>query len=235
MHYVDWVLTGRSLRGIFRSVIVPGIAGLATCCAIVSAQAQNKISVIGLFKDKAIVEIDGVRRVLNTGATSPEGVRLLGADSKGAVMVIDGQEQRFVLGSKIIAGTASPSATKATVKIWPDPAGMYLVNGSINQFPVKFLVDTGATLVAMNEVEAKRIGIPYKLKGQLGQSSTASGIAKTYYIRLAKVRVGDIELTDVDGAILEGGYPIEVLLGNSFLSRLNMVRSGQMMELQSKR
>lgn len=235
MHHDDGIFARGLWRGAFRSSIATRIVGLVACCVLTGAQAQNKISVIGLFKDKAIVEIDGVRRVLNSGTTSPEGIRLIAADSKGAVLEIGGQERRYALGSKIIPGSSTPAPPKATVKIWPDPMGMYLINGSINQFPVKFLVDTGATLVAMNEIEAKRIGIPYKLKGQLGQSSTASGIAKTYYIRLKMVRVGEIELTDVDGAILEGAHPTEVLLGNSFLSRLSMVRSGQMMELQSKR
>jgi aspartyl protease family protein len=224
----------RSARPITPIGAWAGASLIALALAANTAHAVSKINVIGLFKDKAIVEIDGQRRVLSTGNTSPEGVHLLSANSKEAIMAIDGVQRAYTLGSRIGNGFAPPASSSVSVRIWPNAAGMYFVNGNINQFPVKLLVDTGATLVAMNEREAKRLGLPYKLQGVIGQASTASGTTKAYYIRLSKVRVGEIELNDVEAAVLPGAFPTEVLLGNSFLSRLNMVRTGQVMELQSK-
>ncbi|NIR58755.1 MAG: TIGR02281 family clan AA aspartic protease, partial [Gammaproteobacteria bacterium] len=66
---------------------------------------------------------------------------------------------------------------QVTVRIWPTPNRMYTVLGSINGYPVDFIVDTGATLVSMSGREARRLGIDYRVIGKPSQSSTASGIA----------------------------------------------------------
>lgn len=187
----------------------------------------------GLFKDTAIVMIDGQKRVLKAGRTSPEGVTLIRADSEMAVIEIDGQQDTYRLG-KHISSNFKAAPEKATISITPDQNGMYLVNGSIDNFPVKFLVDTGATFIAMNEQQARRLGIDYKMNGVEGSTSTASGIAKAWYIKLKKVKAGPLMLRDVEAAVIKGEYPTKVLLGNSFLNRLQMVRHGQIMELRSQ-
>ena len=120
------------------------------------------------------------------------------------------------------------------MQIWPDAYGMYNTIGNINSYPVTFLVDTGATLIAMNKNEARRLGLDYLVIGTPSQASTASGIVNTYHIKLEKVRVGDITLTDVDATVVDGDFPIDVLLGNSFLNRLDMRRDGKMLELMKK-
>ena len=120
------------------------------------------------------------------------------------------------------------------VQIWPDAYGMYSIIGNINSYPVTFLVDTGATLIAMNKNEARRLGLDYLVIGTPSQASTASGVVNTYHIKLKKVRVGDITLTGVDATVIDGNFPTEVLLGNSFLNRLDMRRDGKMLELKQK-
>lgn len=207
---------------------------LLTCTLAVSAAlGVEKVAVLGLFKDKAIVNIDGKQRVLAVGKTSPEGVTLISADSAGAVLEIDGRQATYKLGSHI-ASTFKPAPEKAAVRIWPDGGGMYLSTGSINGYPVKFLVDTGATYIAMNSREARRMGIDYLVDGRRGMSSTASGVVTTYYVTLDRVRVGDITLSDVQAAVIDGAFPTEVLLGNSFLNRLDMRREGRALELRKK-
>jgi len=201
--------------------------------AALFAQAAERISILGLFKDKAIITIDGKRRVLASGQTSPEGVTLIAADSRQAVLEIDGRRATFALGTQISTNYAAV-IPQATAQIWPDESGMYLTNGSINNFPVEFLVDTGATLVAMNKVQAKRLGLDYKLAGEQGLTTTASGTARAYYLNLDKVKVGDILLRSVPAAVIDGEFPIKVLLGNSFLNRLQMTRNGQVLELRQK-
>jgi len=196
------------------------------------AAAVSKITVVGLFKDTAIVVIDGTRRLLRSGDTSPEGVTLVSATSSEAVLEIDGERKRYGLGGQI--GGSYARSEQPKVRIWPTPNHMYLVTGSINGFPVDFIVDTGATLVSLSGREARRLGIDYRVVGTPGHSSTASGIEKIYLVKLDKVRVGDIELRNVQGAVHDGDFPPSTLLGMSFLGRLTMRQEGQILELEKK-
>jgi len=93
---------------------------------------------------------------------------------------------------------------------------------------VNFLVDTGATNIAMNEIVAGRLGIDFRYSGTPTRVSTASGIAPAHNVTLASVRVGDIELKNIRATVLEGQYPREVLLGMSFLSRVELERKGKL-------
>lgn len=206
---------------------------LCTLIYALPVQAVEKIVVNGLFSNKAVVTIDGKQRILHIGKPSPEGVTLISADSKQAVIEVDGEQATYTLGDHI-GGTFTPSGEGATVSIAPDRGGMYLVNGSINNYQVKFLVDTGATYVSMSKLHAKRLGISYRLKGIESRSMTASGVSKTYLVNLKKVQVGDITLTDVAGSVHDSNYPDIILLGNSFLNRVNINRDGAMMLLEKK-
>ena len=98
--------------------------------------------------------------------------------------------------------------------------------------PMQFLLDTGATLVSINEPDAKRIGLDYKRLGTRGSSITASGVSPIWRMKLKRVKLGEIELRDVEAAIHAGEFPPVALLGNSFLSRLKMTRSGSAVVLQ---
>jgi aspartyl protease family protein len=195
--------------------------------------AVDKISVNGLFSGKAIVTIDGKQRVLKLGKPSPEGVLLISANSREAVIEIDGEQNTYTLGQHISSSFKKPDAGE-TVAIAPDRGGMYRVNGSINEFQVKFLVDTGATLVSMNGRQAKRLGINYKMDGQESLSETASGLSKIYIVNLKTVMVGGIKIHDVKAAVHDGDFPKIILLGNTFLGRVKMIREGQMLKLEEK-
>jgi aspartyl protease family protein len=214
---------GRVIRASLAIVLI-SLAGTAT--------AVTKIVVVGLFKDTAIVMIDGTRRLLRSGDTSPEGITLISATSEQAILEVDGEQKHYGLGGQISASYAKPE--RAKVRIWPTPNSMYLVLGSINGYPVDFIVDTGATLVSLSGREAKRLGIDYRVVGTPARSSTASGIAKIYLVNLDKVKVGDIELRNVQGAVHDGDFPPATLLGMSFLNRLTMRQDGQVLELELK-
>ncbi|MEZ5445504.1 MAG: TIGR02281 family clan AA aspartic protease [Gammaproteobacteria bacterium] len=196
------------------------------------AAAEDWGRVVGLFRDQAIVEVDGRQIILKAGGPAKRGIRLLSTDAQEAVFEVDGVEFRYRHGTGI--GSNQPGAPSAgkTVQIAPDTGGMYFVSGAINGYAVRFLVDTGATLVAMNKRTAKRLGINYMLDGEEGLSQTASGYARTYLVKLNKVTVGEITLTDVEGAVIDGDQPLEVLLGNSFLGRVNMERKGRLLMLR---
>lgn len=191
----------------------------------------TEIRVQALFKDRAVLEIDGRREVLKVGEISDTGVQLRRADSESAVLVVDGIEQEVQLGRHIGSRFRAPP-DGARVAIYPDGSGMYFTQGSINGTPVEFLVDTGATHVVLNSDEARRIGIDFEKLGRPGQASTASGMVPTFNLELSTVSVGPIRLHDVSASIIVGGSPPQVLLGNSFLGQLELKREGQVLELR---
>lgn len=195
--------------------------------------AVEKIVVNGLFKNKAVVTIDGKQRILKVGEASPEGVRLISSNSREAVIEVDGEQNTYQLGTHIGSNYKEPPAS-TTVTVIPDQTGSYFVNGSINDFQVRFLVDTGATLIFMNAPTAKRIGLNYKLEGVEGLAETASGTTSIYSLTLKKVKVGNIELRDVAAAVSDDEYPLNILLGASFLNRINSSRDGRIMVLEQK-
>ncbi|HEY8553068.1 MAG TPA: TIGR02281 family clan AA aspartic protease [Burkholderiales bacterium] len=197
------------------------------------AGAVESVSLQALFKDKAILLIDGKRRVLAKGAASPEGVRLLATDTAAeeAEVEIDGRREILRLGTVI--GSFAPTG-RPSVTLWAGSGGHFHADGTINGLPVRFLVDTGATTIALSGAEASRLGIDYRARGRPSFASTAGGIVRTYALKLERVEVGPIALHDVDAAVIEGPYPREPLLGMSFLGRLDMKREGDRMELTQR-
>ncbi len=197
-----------------------------------AALAAQQVSVLGLFNNKAVVMIDGKQRTLAINQTSPEGVTLIAIGNDTAVLQVSGKPVSYGLGGQ--AGTSPSTSRQSAVQVYRNPQGMYTATGSINGFPVNFLVDTGATLIAMNGQQARRLGIDYRLNGQPAVVNTASGTEQAYQVKLARVKLGDIELFDIDAVVLDGSSPSEVLLGMSFLGRLEMQNSGQVMQLKRK-
>lgn len=192
--------------------------------------AVDKIKIVGLFKDKAVIIIDGKQHVLRKNTTSPEGVTLISANSNEAILEVDGERKNYTLGNQVSI-KFSETEPGRTVSIAPTN-DLYLVNGSINDFQVQFLVDTGASSVAMNRQTAKRLGLNFRMDGQEGLSETASGYSKIYVVNLEKVTVGDIVLEDVEGVVHDSEFPRIILLGNSFLSKVHLRREGQLLLLE---
>lgn len=196
--------------------------------------AINTLQVVALFKGKAVIMIDDKRHTLSIGQTSPEGFTLISADSDRAVIEYKGKRKTYPLGNSVAIGTQFSKPAEKTVQAISDNYGMFHIQGSINGYPVRFLVDTGATLIAMNEVVGKRLGIDYALTGEPSYVSTASGVAKAYAVRLKYVKVGEIRVNNVRAVIIEGGFPTEVLLGMSFLGRVQIERDGNIMRLKKR-
>jgi aspartyl protease family protein len=197
------------------------------------ANAAESVSLHALFKDKAILIIDGKRRVVARDEASPEGVRLISTDTsqEQAEIEVDGKRQTLKLGM-VMGGFQS--GAPASILLFAEPNGHFYADGLIEGMPVRFMVDTGATMIALSSVHAERLGIDYRKRGKPGHASTAGGIVRTYGLRLNNVRIGDITLYDVDAAVVEGRFPTEPLLGMSFLGRLNMKREGNQMELSQR-
>lgn len=193
--------------------------------------AATDIEVKGLFKGSAVLMIDGHQRVLKVGRTSPEGVLLVEANSRGAIVEVAGERRELLLSRKVGGQYSAPE--KAEVRLPSSDYGHYVANGRINGSSVRFLVDTGASFVAISSRMADRIRLDYS-EGQPTQVATANGAARGYGINLSRVSVGAITLNNVPAVVIEGDSPHEILLGNSFLSRVDMRVDQGVLILQSK-
>ena len=207
------------------------IGGLLLLTAL-QAQAAD-ISVTALFGGKAQIVVDGKPRMLSAGQTSPEGVKLISADSSAALIEFQGKRQSLALGSGSRIGgvdLSAGSSSGSSVTLTADPQGHYQTLGQVNGGTVTFLVDTGATSIALPSADARRLGINY-LNGQRGFTQTANGRAAAYRVTLDTVKVGDITLHAVEAVVLEGDGLKIALLGMSFLNRTEMKRDGQALTL----
>ena len=188
------------------------------------------VSVVGLFKDKAIVSIDGGKpRTLGVGQTV-QGVRLVAADSDSASFDVDGKRRILGMGQSFAGGAAM--GERPNVSLTADARGHFAAAGSLNGYPVSFLVDTGATTIAIGAAEARRIGLDYKA-GQAVGVATAAGVVPAWRVTFNTVKVGGITVNQVDGMVVESGLDMP-LLGMSFLNRMEMKRDGQTMTLTQR-
>ncbi len=193
----------------------------------------GKISATALFKDKAVISIDGKQRKLQVGQVSPEGVKLIAADAEIAVLEIDGRRMELKLDGNI-GGIFKRGQAPKVIRLAPGTNGHYFVDGAINGNPVSFVVDTGATSIAINKHIAKRLGVLYRTDGKRGQIETASGVVNAYYVIFDAVKIQTLELRHVEGVVVDGDFPSTSLLGQSFLNRLDMRREGILLQLEER-
>lgn len=205
------------------------IAGLIFLLVGHNFAAATEVSVLALFKDKAMIAINGGQpRFINKGDSAIQGVRLLAADSDVALLEIDGVRQSLGLGQGATTGPKNSGVEKLT--LIADARGHFFVSGSINGAPTDFLVDTGASTIALSAATAKRMGISY-LKNEKAYTATAGGIVPVYRVNFNTVKVGGITLNQVEGVVIEGNALPVALLGMSFLNRVAMQRVGNTMTL----
>lgn len=194
-----------------------------------AASAVN-VGVVGLFPGKALLVVDGANpKTYSVGSAIADGVRLVAADRSSATIDINGKRQTILIGEHI---SRSVSTGPASVTLQADGRGHFVAQGQINGGSMRMLVDTGASLIAMSATDAMRLGIDYK-KGQPGMVNTANGAAPVFRVKLNTVKIGDIELNQVDAVVQESGLPF-ALLGMSFLNRTEMRREGEQMTLTKR-
>jgi aspartyl protease family protein len=193
-----------------------------------AAAAPTDITVSGLFTNKAVVQIDGgPLQTVSVGQKTPQGVVLVSVDRESATFEIDGKRMTLGLGRARMA-TTTPVAESATLTA--DVRGHFAADGLVNGMPVRFFVDTGASLVSLPASEASRLSIDYR-KGQKALMGTANGTTTGYLVKLDTVKVGSVTLHGVDAVVMDGGGLGSPLLGMSFLNRMDMKREGDIMTL----
>ena len=194
------------------------------------ALAAPSVSLNGsLGKSAALLVIQGQVKTVRLGQTV-DGVKLLEVAEDQAVVEVDGQRLQLRLGSAPVAQRGS-SAQKRIVLSAVD-GGHFVAQGSINGHSVRFLVDTGATAVAIGIDDAKRMGLRYE-NGRRVQAHTANGVTQGYLMTLDSVRIGEVEVGGVEAMVLMTPMPV-ALLGNTFLSRFQMKRENDILTLERR-
>ncbi len=202
------------------------------CVALASPAMATDVRLVGLAKNTAILVIDnGKPSLMRVGQTGQAGVKLLEATEDHAVIEVDGERLTLRLGGQPYRPPVT--ADRASVTLVSNAQGHFLATGTINGAIFRLIVDTGASVIAMGPADARRAGINY-LSGDKVYASTANGIATVYRVRLDKVQVGDIVLRNVAAIVHESLDMPVVLLGMSFLGRLDMLHEGDTLTLTKR-
>lgn len=204
---------------------------LLFAAASLPALAQN-VTLNGRMGERALLVIDGQARTVAVGSTVA-GVKLLQWAGDDAKVEINGRALLLTPGTPVsMGGGGGGSGGGRSIVLPMSQGGHFMGNGAINGRAARFMVDTGATVVAISAADADRMGLNYR-NGQRGMVNTANGPATAYRVNLNSVRVGDVEVYNVDAVVMPA--PMDyVLLGNSFLGRFSMQRDNDTLRLEKK-
>lgn len=208
-------------------------AALVAFLAATGAWAQS-VALQGMLGNKALLIVDGAPPKTVTPGETYKGVKVLSTSGDQAVIEVAGRRETLRLGespASVGPGGSAPGGGSRIV-LQAGAGGHFITDGRINNQQVRFMVDTGATAVGIPEQEARRLGLAYK-EGRPGMASTANGNVTMWMVKLAAVRIGDVEVRDVDASVVPGNMPY-ILLGNSFLGRFQMKRDNEQMVLERR-
>lgn len=140
-------------------------------------------------------------------------------ESFGSDAAPDQQKVSSIEGLRLTS--AKPSAPLGRKVLIPsDNRGHYAADFKLNGRAVTAMVDTGATLVALNESTARRIGIKLQSGDFRHRVSTANGEVKAASVTIDTLQIGKIAIDTVPAVVLEDKALGETLIGMSFLKRL---------------
>ena len=145
----------------------------------------------------------------------------------GALFFADVLERQFNPNQQLDSRTSAEGVREVVLE--RNRYGHYVTSGTINGQPVTFMLDTGATGVAIPDPVARRLGIR---RGRPFQTRTANGISTSYAALLESVSVGDITLRGVEAAVAPGLGMEEILLGMSFLKHIEFTQRGNTLILR---
>jgi aspartyl protease family protein len=206
------------------------IAALLFVCAIPGAAAAVDVQVVGVSPgSSADVSIGGSPPITIAVGETIDGVTLVSADRRGAVVRVGGATRTLPL---VAYRGPTREGSGDTITLRANPDGHFLANGSVNGKPVLFLVDTGATTVALSRPDAERLGIDYK-RGSPIVSETANGLARGWRVTLASVSVGGTTIRDVQADVTDSSMSV-ALLGMTFLNHFDMQRQGATLVLRRR-
>lgn len=191
-----------------------------------------ELELVGLFQSKAVLIVDGgAPRTLTLGARTSDGIELKRIDADSVEVIFQGVRHKLVIGSAPVR-FESPGNSPSSVTLFPDGQGHFVSQGRINGANVRFLIDTGASMVSLGASDARRLGIN-AATGEAGFAQTANGVVRVWEHRLDAVSLGGITLYGVRAIVHENDLPV-ALLGMSFLNRVEMDRKGTSLTLRKR-
>jgi aspartyl protease family protein len=199
-------------------------------CLVYGGAAAQDVGLAGVMGSKALLMIDGGEPQAVAIGQSLAGVKVISVQGDQAVVEIGGRKRPLRVGQHAIG--AAPADGSGTIVMTADNQGHFYATGSVNGAAVRFLVDTGATMVSLGASDARRIGLDFN-RGQKGMTQTANGQTMVSKVKLDTVRIGDVTLHNVDALIHQTEMPM-ALLGMSFLNRMEMQRDGSTMTLRKR-
>jgi len=210
---------------------------LAALALSYGAACAQSVALAGMMGGKALLVVDGGAPKTVAVGQIHQGVKVISTSGDQAVIEQSGQRTTLRVGDSPVslsgAGGGSGTGGRGTrIVLTESGGGHFMTAGQINGRAVQFMVDTGATSIAMSRLDAERAGIEYK-NGQPVRMSTANGNSVGFRIKLNSVRVGDVEVYDVDAVVTPEPMPY-LLLGNSFLTRFQMKRENNLMTLEKR-
>ena len=190
------------------------------------------VALQGMLGNRALLIVDGATPKAVPPGESHQGVRVVSTSGDEAVLEINGKRHTLRVGDApaSVGGGGGPRGSR--IVLTAGTGGHFMTLGAINGRTVQFMVDTGATMIAMGAADADRMGLNYR-SGQQGQLSTANGVVAAWKVRLDSVRIGDVEVHGVDAVVAPQAMPY-ILLGNSFLTRFQMRRDNDQLVLERR-
>ncbi len=206
-------------------------AAAALLLLTLAAAAQAQLVVLsGRMGERALLVVDGQPYTMSLGQTVG-GVKLLRWVGEVAEVERGGRVYPMRVGeTPVQLGVLPPRTAAREIVLTAGSGGHFTAGGSINGKQVRFMVDTGATLVSLGKDDADRLGVDLS-NARRATTQTANGPVPVWLVTLTSVRVGEVELANVGAAVVPQPMPM-VLLGNSFLSRLQMKRENDTMRLE---
>jgi aspartyl protease family protein len=196
------------------------------------SHAQN-VTLSGMLGARALLVVDGAPPKSVGVGESHRGVKVLATQADQALVEIDGSRQTLRMGEtpvQLLAQGRDAGAEKIVLHAGSN--GHFVTAGQINGRAIQFMVDTGASYIGISVADAERIGLNYK-SGQPVAMGTANGGVSGWLVKLNSVRVGTVQLHEVDAVVTPGAMPY-VLLGNSFLTRFQMARTNEQLVLEKR-
>jgi len=190
----------------------------------------QEVGLAGVMGSKAMLMINGGEPQAVPVGQSLDGVKVLSINGDQIMVEIGGKKRPLRVGQHAVGVSNGDGADKLIMTA--DVQGHFYTTGTVNGTSVRFVVDTGATSIALGPTDARRIGLDLR-QGQRGMTSTANGQVVVTRIPLDTVKIGGITLHNVEAVVLPAEMPV-ALLGMSFLNRMEMQRDGSTMTLKKR-
>jgi aspartyl protease family protein len=206
----------------------------ALLISAIAAVAEIDVQLVGVSPGvSAEVTISGSSPVAIEIGQTIEGVTVLSADRRGAVVRVHGVTRTLSLVAQRGSTGGGGSGDSVTLRVDPS-TGHFLASGAVNGTSVRFVVDTGATLTVLDRADAERIGIDFE-RGTPIQSMTVNGVVQGWRVTLDSVEIGGATERNVDAVVVDNEYLGIGLLGMSYLNRFDMQRNGSTLVLRRRR